>query len=442
MLDMLATALATLGFGFGDVQRLNPVDKTVWSETANSFDAWSDTAFQVAVQRPDPQAKQIVAQYLQSLNAAGNPVGSQSVLVQIGSAPIAAHQATNIFPAASLTKVATTLAALNTWDPNHRFETVIAATGPVENGVLQGDLVVLSQGDPLFVWEEGIALGNALQAAGIQQVSGNLLVTPAFTMNFSPDPVQSGQWLQQAFNAEQWEWEAEQQFATLPPNTPRPQIIINGGVQVVAPSAPILQSATPVVSHKSLSLFAILKSMNIYSNNEMSEQIARLIGGPAVVSSKAAQAAGIPAEHIQLINGSGLGQENQISAIAVVQMFRAIQLSLEQSGFNVADLFPVFGRDGGTLDYRSMPIAATVKTGTLNGVCTLAGVLPTRDRGLVWFAIFNQGYNIEGLREQQDQLLQALSQHWGIAQPLPEDITPSALPEAEQLGAASRNQVI
>ncbi len=442
MLDMLTTALALLGLGFGDVQRLNPVDKAVWSETAHSFDVWSNTAFQVAVQRPDPQAKQIVTQYLQSLDAAGNPVNSQSVLVQIGSAPIAAHQATAPLPAASLTKVATTLAALMTWNPNHRFETVIAATGPIENGILQGDLVVLSQGDPLFVWEEAIALGNTLQKAGIQQVSGNLLVTPAFTMNFSPDPVQSGQWLRQAFNSGQWEWEAEQQFATLPPTTPRPRLVIDGDIQVVAPSTPALQAVKPIVSHESLSLFAILKSMNIYSNNEMSEQIARLIGGPTAVSSKAAQASGVSVDQIRLINGSGLGQENQISAIAVVQMFRAIQAALEDTEFNVADLFPVFGRDGGTLDYRSMPTATTVKTGTLSNVCTLAGVLPTRDRGLVWFAIFNQGYNIEELRAQQDQLLQTLSQHWGLAQPLPADITPSALPESEQLGAASRNQII
>jgi D-alanyl-D-alanine carboxypeptidase/D-alanyl-D-alanine-endopeptidase (penicillin-binding protein 4) len=56
-----------------------------------------------------------------------------------------------------LTKIATSLAALKTWGPSYQFETLISATGPVQNGVLQGDLVIKAVAIR-FVWEEAIAL--------------------------------------------------------------------------------------------------------------------------------------------------------------------------------------------------------------------------------------------------------------------------------------------
>lgn len=445
MLNGLSAVAASLGLGLGlgSVQVLQPTDVSVWTDTVTVMDGWSEAAFEIAAARPDPVAEQIVQQYLQNLAAQGLSVSDQSVWLQVGDFPVVRYGSDVPLPAASLTKVATTLAALSTWGPDHQFQTVIATTGPINNGVLQGDLLVLSEGDPLFVWEEAIALGNTLQQAGIQRVTGRLLVTPAFTMNFEPNPAKSAQLLQQALDAQQWNWEAEQQYTTLPAGTARPAVQIEGETQVISPTAPLVQSAQPLIRHQSLSLAAILKSMNIYSNNEMSEQVARLVGGSDVVIAKAAKAAGMPASEIRLINGSGLGVENQISARAVVAMFQSVQEFLEPSGLNVGDLFPVAGRDGGTLEYRQIPVTSAVKTGTLNAVCTLGGVLPTRDRGLVWFAILNQGTNIEGLRAQQDVLLQTLRQHWGVPTTVPEDIQPSVFNDDRfQLGAASRNQII
>ncbi len=43
---------------------------------------------------------------------------------------------------------------------------------------------------------------------------------------------------------------------------------------------------------------------------------------------------------------------------------------------------------------RSIALGTTIKTGTLNTVSALAGVIPARDRGQVWFAIINHGNDI------------------------------------------------
>jgi D-alanyl-D-alanine carboxypeptidase/D-alanyl-D-alanine-endopeptidase (penicillin-binding protein 4) len=88
---------------------------------------------------------------------------------------------------------------------------------------------------------------------------------------------------------------------------------------------------------------------------------------------------------------------------------------------------PVFGQDVGTLVDRRLPDQAALKTGSLAAVSSLAGVFPTRDRGLVWFAIVNRGYDLEGFRDRQDALLAAIQSHWGTT------VSPQVQPKV-QLG--------
>ncbi|HBK64038.1 MAG TPA: D-alanyl-D-alanine carboxypeptidase, partial [Cyanobacteria bacterium UBA11166] len=87
---------------------------------------------------------------------------------------------------------------------------------------------------------------------------------------------------------------------------------------------------------------------------------------------------------------------------------------LEPFQLNIADVFPLSGRDkNGTMHGRKMPLGTAMKTGTLREVSALAGAIPTRDRGLVWFAIINRGNDIPKFRAQQDEILSKLTQQWG-----------------------------
>jgi D-alanyl-D-alanine carboxypeptidase/D-alanyl-D-alanine-endopeptidase (penicillin-binding protein 4) len=83
-----------------------------------------------------------------------------------------------------------------------------------------------------------------------------------------------------------------------------------------------------------------------------------------------------------------------------------------------------------------------VKTGTLDTVIALAGAIPTRDRGLVWFAIINRGTDWDSLRAQQDIFLQKLVQQWGTASALPLAITPHIDGTRPALGAANRSDIL
>lgn len=433
-MDLLGGILSLL---LGGAPKLS-VQAASWSTVVN--DALVNSLNQET--DPDPMAMAIVQQHLDGLAAQGFPQDNQAIWLHTGDRVLAEHLGTTPLPAASLTKIPTTLVALATWGPTHQFETIVATNGQIQAGVLQGDLIIQGGSDPFFVWEEAIALGNALNQAGVQQVTGDLIILGDFTMNFETDPITAGSLLKQGLDATLWSSEVETQYGQLPPGTPRPQVSILGTVR--SGSATEIDRSRPLIRHQSMPLANILKGMNVYSNNIIADMLAETLGGAKVMAQKAAELAHVPPEEIQLINGSGLGEENRISPRAVTMMLIATQKYLQPRQMTIADIYPVVGRDGGTMKGRQIPQGSVLKTGTLNAVSSLAGVVPTRDRGLVWFAIINLGAgDIQLFHDQQDLLLQKVEQTWGASSPLPPSITPnSAWQKTYQLGAAERNQIL
>ena len=82
-------------------------------------------------------------------------------------------------PPASVTKVLTALYALDTFGPSHRFETRLMATGPISNGRLNGDLILVGGGDPTLSTRGLAALARALKQAGLREITGAFRVFDA-----------------------------------------------------------------------------------------------------------------------------------------------------------------------------------------------------------------------------------------------------------------------
>ncbi len=384
---------------------------------------------------PDPATQQKIEQYFNGFATKGLAKQNQGMWIQAGNTLLANHQGTTPMPAASITKAATSLVALQSFGPDHQFITQIGATGPIQNGVLKGDLVIQGGEDPFFVWEEAIALGNSLNQMGIKQVTGNLVITGKFYMNFESNALKSGNLLKQGLNAQIWPPAAQTQYQTLPPGTAKPQVAIAGSVQVKS-SPP--DNVKPLVRHYSFPLAELLKMMNQYSNNKMAEMIANSVGGAKVVALKAAQAAGVPQSEIILVNGSGLSELNRISPRAACGLFLAIERFLQPHKMTVGDLFAIVGQDKGILEQRKLPPLLVVKSGSLNTVSALAGALPTQQQGTVWFATMNVGNNLEGFRTQQEVLLNDFVNQWGAVQSLPDELTPNP----DRIGKTSRNEIL
>jgi D-alanyl-D-alanine carboxypeptidase/D-alanyl-D-alanine-endopeptidase (penicillin-binding protein 4) len=376
----------------------------------------------ISPENPDPTTNAKIQVYLDRLEAQGFSKDGQGVWIQTQDQLLANHQGTVPLPAASLTKVATTLAALETFGPDYRFTTIFGTNGTIQNGRLDGDLVIQGGEDPFFVWEEAIAVGNLLNEMGIRSISGNLIISGRFYMNYKENPLEAGELLKQSLNANLWGAEASAQHQTLPAGTARPNVVIEGSVSTKDFAQ---EQFIPLVKHNSLPLAELLKKMNQYSNNAMADMFAKAVGGASIVAKKSAEAAGFPQNEISLINGSGLGMDNRISPRAVCAMFLSIENILKPYKMSVSDVFVVIGKDPGILEPRQLPQLAIVKSGSLDSVSAVAGALPTQEQGTVWFSIINVGNNLTGFRSEQENLLEDFSTEWGLSQSLPQELSPN-----------------
>ncbi len=77
---------------------------------------------------------------------------------------------------ASVTKLYTAAAALETWGPEHRFSTYLYVRGPLRNGQLDGDLVLRGGGDPALTEDKLRFLAEEAARLGLREVTGGLVV--------------------------------------------------------------------------------------------------------------------------------------------------------------------------------------------------------------------------------------------------------------------------
>ena len=98
-------------------------------------------------------------------------------------------------PPASNMKLVTSAAALVLLGSDWQFQTRFAADGPIENGTLQGDLVVFAAGDPLYGRETAGDVDSWLDPvsaklvqAGITTITGNLVLDEGTFAEPGPAP--------------------------------------------------------------------------------------------------------------------------------------------------------------------------------------------------------------------------------------------------------------
>lgn len=310
---------------------------------------------------------------------------------------LAAHNPDLAFNPASLLKLATSLAVLRAFGPEHRFETRVYAAGTVgPDKTLKGNLV-LAGDDPVFGDVAASLVARELRARGVEKVSGDVLVTPGFSFNYAEKPEDSAERVAKVMEMKQ--------KATGVADAP---------------------SGEPLFKVKSYPLREILLYMNAHSNNFVAERLGALVGGPAGLKRFLVEELKLPAEQVEVERTSGR-ENNRMTARGIVSVVRALKEEAERHGMRVEDLMPVASDDAGTLRRRleGTPLeGATIgKTGTLTaevdgGMASLAGVVFTEKDGMVAFAILDQGSRIAENRELEDILLAQVIASQDIPRPI------------------------
>ena len=113
-----------------------------------------------------------------ALKRAGIAQSAVAVYVQAVDSTAASinHNAVKSTNPASVMKLVTTTAALDLLTPAYRWKTEVYKDGSVNNGVLQGNLVIKGFGDPSFKAQEFWRMLMSLQQAGIKQINGDLII--------------------------------------------------------------------------------------------------------------------------------------------------------------------------------------------------------------------------------------------------------------------------
>ena len=142
----------------------------VWGQEAGLAPATSP--------RPEPRPDRGPGAAAEALIRAAKLGGEVSFAVaRLGEAALLAQRHADMsLPPASVAKVVTTLYALEKLGPTHRFETRVMRVGPVTNGRLDGDLLLVGGGDPNLDSDHLGDLVAALAATGLRQVTGRFIV--------------------------------------------------------------------------------------------------------------------------------------------------------------------------------------------------------------------------------------------------------------------------
>lgn len=331
----------------------------------------------------------------------------------------AEYNTEKMFNPASLVKLSTTLAALKKLGADHRFTVSVYADGKLDDkGTLHGDLY-FSGGAPTFNDISADVIADELEKRGIEKITGKIYVSPDFSLNYSNFPEQSARLL-----AEKLRLEREPETAVSEKS-----------------------SGTELFVFKSLPLPEVLLYMNTFSSNFVAHRLGEKIGGAEGVRQFLIDELKFDPEKVKLDTTSGL-KENAMTAEEIFLVLRALTEELKRQNLKPSDVLPVAVESYSTLDRRLTNVeferATLGKTGTLSaadggvGMASFAGLVYTKNNGILAFVLMNQGPDLYRNRELQDAFLKEVLESRIEPDPfdfkIPRDLLPRSGVQIESKG--------
>ena len=444
----------------------------------------------------DAQAASLPPPVLEALQQTHIPLSGIGVVVREVNArtPLISVNAKQPMNPASTMKLLTTYAGLELLGPAYTWKTEAWLDGKLDNGVLQGDLILKGYGDPKFTIEQFWLWLRELRARGLREIRGDLVLDRSFfdlpahdpaafdndpvrAYNVGPDalllnfntlrlrylpdgdgvkvisePALDGMTLDNQLaphstkgGCDNWDdtirvqpngdsvilqggypsecGEREQNLSVMPHTRYVEAMFralwqeIGGTLQGKQREGVASTSAQLFSTHYSTPLSEVIRDINKFSNNVMARQLFLALGttnnetASIPHSTQAVQdwlvRKGLDFPELVLENGAGLSRSERISPLHLAQLLQSAAASPLNAEF-IASL-PILGVDGSVkkrLKESSAASHAHLKTGTLEGVKTIAGYVQTNS-GKQFIVVFliNHPNAVAGQRA-QDALLE------------------------------------
>jgi serine-type D-Ala-D-Ala carboxypeptidase/endopeptidase (penicillin-binding protein 4) len=329
---------------------------------------------------------------------------------------------------ASNEKLATTYAALTALGPSFRIETDVLGEGEQSGTTWQGDLVLKGYGDPALSAAQIVKLARQVSADGIRHVSGRILGDESWFdtrrtgLGWKPDfylhesPALSALIVNRGWTG---------RYETARPALMAAQLfradLRRAGVSVHGEAAIGVASAQAALLAyvESAPLTALVRDMDIYSDNFYAEMLLKEVGAVQGTAGSAAaglaverqllRAAGVPLNGVRMVDGSGLSLLDRWTPLGLAALLRTMSEDEDLRPYLLPAL-PIAGETG-TLDrrMRSGPARGLVraKTGTTDNASSLSGFVGDRYA----FSILENGSPVRTLSAErsQDRFAQVLA---------------------------------
>jgi D-alanyl-D-alanine carboxypeptidase, serine-type, PBP4 family len=330
---------------------------------------------------------------------------------------------------ASVTKLVTSIVAMDVLGPDYKFKTVVYSDANVTGGVVNGNLYLKGFGDPDLYSGDISTLAKEV-AKTVRQVNGNIIYDNSFLDDnyYALADYYSGDTKKQywpyvaGINIDKNNMGGDPGFYAADLLTS--ELTVNG----VTISGEVVSGVTPPravqIAEFSHSLKDVLIQMNKASDNLSAISVFKVIGAvnesPPGTLQKGTNAVidymtrkGVDRNEYEILEGSGLTRYNIVTGNLFMRLLKIMYDDLKNFDMFYNSL-PIAGYDG-TLRKRMIGTEAErnvrAKTGSLNSVSALAGYTVSRDNELLMFYIVNNGFSggWQHARDVQDAVCEVIS---------------------------------
>jgi serine-type D-Ala-D-Ala carboxypeptidase/endopeptidase (penicillin-binding protein 4) len=360
-----------------------------------------------------------LARALRARHVSSSRTGAIVLDLQAGSTLFTHNSRLPLRPASN-EKLATTYAALTALGPSFRIETDVLGDGQQSGTTWQGNLVLKGYGDPALSFAQLNSLARQVAAAGIEHVTGRVIGDeswfdtrrtgvgwkPQFYLHESPA-------LSALIVNRGWTGRYETTRPALMAAQVFRRDVRHAGVTVHGGTATGVASAqaAPLGDVESAPLAALVRHMDVYSDNFYAEMLLKEVGAvqgaagsaPAglAVERRLLRAAGVPLGGVRMVDGSGLSLLDRWTPLGLATLLRTMWQDPDLRPYLLPAL-PIAGETG-TLEHRMRQPPAhgfvRAKTGTTDNSSALSGFVGDR----YVFSILENGSPVRTLSAEDTQ---------------------------------------